>query len=292
MRYTRLLTFAFVAALTAACSGSEPGGEGAPASATTGTASTNGGERKFLLERVDDASVVQLYADGFESLPLREKTLIWHLSQAAIAGRDIYIDQKHRDALAMRGVLEAILTHPQGIDATTLGEIRRYTKLFWINNGPYNNLTARKFVLNTTPQALATAATSAAQAGATFPTAQGESLDALLGAAAADVLRPERRPDCHQQDTRPRQGHPDGEREQPLRRRRDDGGPQGVHREVRPELPARETERAPHRGGLQGQRPLLDRDQQRHPAPRGRDPVRDRADGQRAARADPVVSDR
>lgn len=181
MRYTRLLTFAFVAALAAACSGSEPGGEGAPAPATSGAAaSTNGGERKFLLERVDDASVVQLYADGFESLPLREKTLIWHLSQAAIAGRDIFIDQKHRDALAMRGVLEAILTHPQGMDTTTLGEIRRYTKLFWINNGPYNNLTARKFLLNTTPQVFATAAKSAAQAGATFPTAPGESLDVLL----------------------------------------------------------------------------------------------------------------
>ena len=24
----------------------------------------------------------------------------------------------------------------------------RYTKLFWINTGPYNNLTARKFLLN------------------------------------------------------------------------------------------------------------------------------------------------
>ena len=73
----------------------------------------------------------------------------------------------------MRGVLEAIVTHPQGVDAATLAEIQRYTKLFWINNGPYNNLTARKFVLNTTPQALTTAATAAAQAGATFPTRAG-----------------------------------------------------------------------------------------------------------------------
>ena len=94
-----------------------------------------GAERKYLLERVDDAAVVQLYADGFASLPLREKTLICHLSQAAIAGRDIFIDQKHRHALEMRGILEAIVTHPQGVDAATLAEIQRYTKLFWINNG-------------------------------------------------------------------------------------------------------------------------------------------------------------
>ena len=47
----------------------------------------------------------------------------------------------------MRGVLEAIVTHPQGVEPPTLAEIQRYTKLFWLNSGPYNNLTARKFVL-------------------------------------------------------------------------------------------------------------------------------------------------
>ena len=33
-------------------------------------------DRNYLLERVDDAAVVQLYADGFATLPLDEKTLI------------------------------------------------------------------------------------------------------------------------------------------------------------------------------------------------------------------------
>ena len=112
---------------------------------------------RYLLEQVDDAAVVQLYADGFSSLPLREKTLIYHLYQAALAGRDIYIDQRHRNSLEMRGVFEQIIAHPQGVDAASLREIQRYAKLFWINNGPYNNLTARKFVLNLTPQALAAA---------------------------------------------------------------------------------------------------------------------------------------
>jgi dipeptidyl-peptidase-3 len=124
--------------------------------------------------------VVQLYADGFEKLPLREKTLIWHLYQAAVAGRDIFIDQKHRLALEMRGVLDQIVAHPQGIDPATFAEIQRYTKLFWINNGPHNNLTARKFVLKTTPDALAAAAKAAQAGGATFTTPNGESLDAML----------------------------------------------------------------------------------------------------------------
>src|SRR4029434_3414633 len=91
-------------------------------------------DRRYLLERVDDAAVVQLYADGFTDLALREKVLIWHLYLAALAGRDIYYDQRHAENLEMRAVLEAMLTHPEYIDRQHLQEIRRYTKLFWINS--------------------------------------------------------------------------------------------------------------------------------------------------------------
>jgi len=137
-------------------------------------------ERKYLLERVDDAAIVQAYADDFAALPLQEKELVWHLYQAAIAGRDIYYDQRYVHSLEMREVLEGILTHSAGIDAATLTEIQRYTKLFWINTGPYNNLTARKFVLKSTPEAFAAAAKKASENGARFPAINGESLDALL----------------------------------------------------------------------------------------------------------------
>jgi dipeptidyl-peptidase-3 len=179
MRHTPLLLAVVAAAIAAgvtACS--RPAEQPAPAASSATPTAVDA--RKYLLETVDDAAVVQVYADGFTALPLREKTLIWHLYQAALAGRDIFIDQKHRDALEMRGVFEAILTHAQGIDGNTLAQIQRYAKLFWINNGPYNNLTARKFVVNLKPEAFADAAKHAAQAGATFPTRTGESLDALL----------------------------------------------------------------------------------------------------------------
>jgi dipeptidyl-peptidase III len=125
-------------------------------------------ERKYLLERVDDAAVAQVYADGFAELPLEQKILIWHLYRAALAGRDIYYDQRHSLSLEMREVLEEILTHADGIDAQVLAEIERYTKLFWINSGPYNNLTARKFVLKCTPAQFAAAAKQADKNGATF----------------------------------------------------------------------------------------------------------------------------
>jgi dipeptidyl-peptidase-3 len=124
--------------------------------------------RKYLLERVDEAAVAQIYADGFDALPLDQKILIWHLYRAALAGRDIYYDQRYAHSLEMRAVLEEILTHSRGVDTTTLAEIHRYTKLFWINTGPYNSLTARKFVLKCTPEAFVAAAEQAAGNGATF----------------------------------------------------------------------------------------------------------------------------
>ena len=131
-------------------------------------------ERRHLLEQIGEAAVVQLYADGFPSLPLREKTLVWHLYLAALAGRDIYYDQRYARNLDMRDVLESILTHARLVEPRVLREIRAYTKLFWVNSGPYNNLTARKFVLGVTPDELRDAIAAAERDGAEFPCRPGE----------------------------------------------------------------------------------------------------------------------
>jgi dipeptidyl-peptidase-3 len=80
----------------------------------------------------------------------------------------------------MRDLLEAIVTSPAARDCAAFGEIERYTKLFWINTGPYNNLTSRKFVLGCTPAAFAEAARAAERAGADLPLRPGDTLDALL----------------------------------------------------------------------------------------------------------------
>ena len=147
-------------------------------------------EREYLLEQVDDAAVVQYYADGFASLPLDQKVLAWHLYCAALAGRDIYYDQRYRHALAMREVLEEILTHAAGIEASTLAEIRRYTKLFWINSGPHQATTSRKFVMKCSPDALRDAAEIAQRNGATFPTAAGETVAALIARLSGAFFDP------------------------------------------------------------------------------------------------------
>jgi len=138
-------------------------------------------DRPYLLERVGDAAVVQIYADGFEHLSLRDKILCWHLSQAALAGRDIYYDQRYAHNLTIRRLLEAVLTHPSSTDPAVLEAITHYTKLFWIHTGPFNNLTARKFVLGCTADAFAVAVKNAAAAGARLPLEAAESIDDLLG---------------------------------------------------------------------------------------------------------------
>jgi dipeptidyl-peptidase-3 len=173
----------------AGCGSQSPATKPVPP-ATVGAPASDGApsDRKYLLERVDDVAVVQLYAEGFRALPLKEKALIWHLYQAALAGRDIFYDQRYAHNLEMRDVLEAIIaagTAPPGpaaagIDQKTFVEIERYTKLFWINTGPYNNHTAQKFVLTCTPEAFAAAAHAAEKAGARFPMKEGKTLDQLL----------------------------------------------------------------------------------------------------------------
>ncbi len=154
-------------------------------------AAESGGERQYLLERVDDVAVVQLYVDGFEELPLGEKILIYHLSQAAIAGRDIFIDQKYKHAIEIRDLIEEVLTHDEGIDAETLAEVRRYAKLFWINNGPHNPITGRKNVLQCRFGDFAEAVRKAEANGAVLPKREGEKTRDLLGRMKPILTDPE-----------------------------------------------------------------------------------------------------
>src|ERR1700680_1065867 len=171
---------------TIACGSGQPSSSTGPAAAPAPPPPN----RQYLLQRADEAAVVQLYADAFRDLTLKDKTLLWHLYRAAIAGRDIYYDQKYVHNLDMRDVLEAILTHPSGVDPKPLEEITRYTKLFWINTGPFNNLTARKFVMHCAPDAFAAAAHAAERAGATFPFKNGETLARLLARRHAAFFDP------------------------------------------------------------------------------------------------------
>jgi dipeptidyl-peptidase-3 len=147
---------------------------------STADRNTERDPRPYLLERVGEAAVVQLYADGFELLSVREKLLIWHLAQAAIAGRDIYYDQRYAHNLEMRELLEALVPLWSELPPETGDPLERYTKLFWINCGPYNNLTAQKFVLECERAAFEQTVRAAAASGTSLPTRPGETLDDML----------------------------------------------------------------------------------------------------------------
>jgi len=107
------------------------------------TASTPG-SRRYELERIGTTAVVQLYADGFEQLSIPDRILAYHLSQAAIAGRDIFIDQRFRYALGIRWVLESLYLVKDRLPPEVRAEVERYTGLFWVHNGIHDNLTTRK----------------------------------------------------------------------------------------------------------------------------------------------------
>lgn len=175
----RLMPLALVLGLLAGCEQAPTPAElsqlpGAPAPAD------DPATRPYLLERVDDAAIAQVYADGFATLTLPQKVLAYHLYEAALAGRPIFYDQRHRSALEMRQILEQILTHAANVAPDTRTELTRYTKLFWLNSGPYESLTSRKFVLRCTPAALLAAAKAAQASGATFEPAHGDTIEVAL----------------------------------------------------------------------------------------------------------------
>jgi dipeptidyl-peptidase III len=134
--------------------------------------------RTYRLEMVGPAQIVRLYADGFDRLSTREKIFAYYLSLSAIAARDIALDQHHPQALEVRDLLEEVYRHRSAVDSTVMPKLTAYLKLFWINNGFYDHLTAKKFVPECTFDELLTAARAAQFHGGSF--AGGDSLAAQL----------------------------------------------------------------------------------------------------------------
>ena len=104
-----------------------------------------------LVERVGSTGFVQIEAESFKDLSLREKTLAYWLSMAAIAIHPIVFDQNSPYGLRIKRLLDGILTRPRGIDPEILKKITDYAKLFDANCGNHNNFNSRKFLPEFTP---------------------------------------------------------------------------------------------------------------------------------------------
>jgi dipeptidyl-peptidase-3 len=115
-------------------------------------------ENSALVDRVGSTGFVQLEAESFKSLTLREQTLAYWLTQAAIAIGPINYDQNSIWGLRQKDLLEEILRHPQGVDPAVLRKITDFTKLFWANRGNHNEMTAQKFLPEFTFEELKAAA--------------------------------------------------------------------------------------------------------------------------------------
>lgn len=165
---------------------------------------TDKSKRKYLLERIDDMAVVQLYVDGFDQLSLRDKTLIYHLSNAAVAGRDIFIDQKYEHSLVIRDLIEETLLGGEDVDPAVLAKIRKYAKLFWIGNGPHNPITGQKNVLECSFDDFVMAVKVAAINGAKIPVHEDESIDEFLQRLKPVLFDPEH--DSHATNKSPKEG--------------------------------------------------------------------------------------
>lgn len=85
--------------------------------------------------------------DNFSSLSLRQKKLVYYLSEAALYGRDITFDQFGRYNLKIRKVFEQIYLNYKGDrTADEFKELVVYLKRVWFSSGIYHHYGCDKFV--------------------------------------------------------------------------------------------------------------------------------------------------
>src|SRR5687767_5476561 len=64
---------------------------------------------QVVADQFADIQVLRYRVPGFDQLTLQQKKLAYYLTEAGLAGRDIFYDQKYKHNLAIRKTLEAIL---------------------------------------------------------------------------------------------------------------------------------------------------------------------------------------
>lgn len=97
-------------------------------------------------ERFADLQLLRYRVNGFENLDLRQKKLIYYLSQAALYGRDILWDQNGKFNLKIRKTLEAIYTDYSGDrNSKDFQELTVYLKRVWFSNGIHHHYACDKF---------------------------------------------------------------------------------------------------------------------------------------------------
>ena len=101
---------------------------------------------RWVTEQFADAKILRYQVPGFDSLTLKQKELIYYLSQATLSGRDITYDQNCKYNLLVRKTLEAIYTDYKGVRTDeNFRNFTIYLKRVWFSNGIHHHYSTDKF---------------------------------------------------------------------------------------------------------------------------------------------------
>lgn len=110
---------------------------------------------EYQVEQFADLQILRYRVPGFEKLSLRQKQLIYYLSQAALEGRDILYHQNGKYNLPVRRLLEAVYVAYKGPrDTDEFRAFEVYLKRVWFANGIHHHYSCDKFVPGFTPDYL------------------------------------------------------------------------------------------------------------------------------------------
>ncbi len=100
---------------------------------------------EYISEQFADLRVLRYQIPGFDSLTLQQKELLYYLSEAAIAGRDIAYDQNYKYNLTIRKTLEAIVGGYKGdVNNEEYQKFLVYAKRVWFSNGIHHHYSSDK----------------------------------------------------------------------------------------------------------------------------------------------------
>ncbi|MDE6805883.1 MAG: dipeptidyl peptidase 3, partial [Muribaculaceae bacterium] len=100
----------------------------------------------YHVDRFADIEVLRYEVPGFKELSLQQKKMLYYLSQAAQAGRDIIWDQNGRYNLQLRHLLEKIYTGFSGDrESADWKAFDLYMKQVWFGNGIHHHYSNDKF---------------------------------------------------------------------------------------------------------------------------------------------------
>lgn len=101
---------------------------------------------QYVVDRFADIEVLRYKVPDFENLSLRQKLLIYHLTEAALAGRDILWDQNGKENLAVRDLMENIYLNYNGDkNSADYKAFEKYLKQIWFANGLHHHYSMDKF---------------------------------------------------------------------------------------------------------------------------------------------------